>query len=190
MPRQLKRLILGIFAGLLFAPLAASAQVVDAPARFTAAAVDLNRGAAGTLEFVVNRWSSDADRDRLLQVMFDQGPEKLLDALKDMPRMGYIRTPGRVGWDIRFAHHVAEPDGGEKILIITDRQMSFREVANRPRSFDYPFTVIEVRLDRSGDDGDGKAMIATRIFGDRDKREMTLENFDISPVTLTKVKKS
>lgn len=189
MRRKFNALIFGILGGVLFVPLAAAAQVVDAPARFTASAVDLNRGAAGTLEFIVNRWSSDADRDRLLQVMFDQGPDKLLDALKDMPRMGYIRTPGSVGWDIRFAHHVAEPDGGEKIMIITDRHMSFREVANRPRSFDYPFTVIEVQLQKSGD-GDGKAMIATRIFGDKDKQEMTLENFDISPVMLTKVKKS
>ena len=186
-----KRLSLGILGGLLLAglPVAASAQVVDAPARFTAAAVDLNRGAAGTLEFTVNRWSSDADRDRLLQVMFDQGPEKLLDALKDMPRMGYIRTPGRVGWEIRFAHHVADPDGGERIMIITDRPMGFREVAGRPRSFDYPFTVIEVTLQKGGE-GEGKAMVATRIFGDRDTRQMTLENFDISPVMLTKVKKS
>jgi hypothetical protein len=189
MPRMFGRISMGILAGLLFTPLAASAQVVDAPARFTAAAVDMNRGTAGTLEFVVNRWSSDADRDRLWQVMFDQGPEKLLDALKDMPRMGYIRTPGRVGWDIRFAHHIAEPDGGERIMIVTDRHMSFREVANRPRSFDYPFTVIEVRLQKSGD-GDGKAMVATRIYGDKDTRVMTLENFDIQPVTLTKVKKS
>ena len=189
MPRNFGRLTLGLIAGLLLTPLAASAQVVDAPARFTAAAVDLNRGAAGTLEFVVNRWSSDADRDRLLQVMFDQGPEKLLDALKDMPRMGYIRTPGSVGWDIRFAHHVAAPDGGERIFIVTDRHMSFREVANRPRSYDYPFTVIEVTLQKDGD-GQGKAMVATRIFGDKDKRVMTLENFDISPVMLTKVKKS
>ena len=191
MPRMFKRLSLGFVGGLLLAsaPVAASAQVVDAPARFTAAAVDLNRGTAGTLEFVVNRWSSDADRDRLLQVMVDQGPEPLLDALKDLPRLGYIRTPGRVGWDIRFAHHVAAPDGGERIMIITERQMGFREVANRPRSFDYPFTVIEVTLQKGGQ-GDGKAMIATRIFGDKDTKVMTLENFDISPVLLTKVKKS
>ena len=44
---------------LLLAPLAASPQIDDSPARFTAAAVDMNRGAAGTVEFVVNRWSSE-----------------------------------------------------------------------------------------------------------------------------------
>jgi hypothetical protein len=171
---------------LLLAPLAASPQIEDSPARFTAAAVDMNRAAAGTVEFVVNRWSSDADRDRLMTVMFDKGPEKLLDALQKMPRMGYIRRPGSIGWDIRFARHMPAPDGGERIILVTDRRMSFREVANRHRSFDYPFTVIEMRLQKNGE-GEGKVSVATRIIADKANRVVTLENYDIQPVMLTKV---
>ena len=171
---------------LLLAPLAASPQIEDTPARFTAAAVDMNRGAAGTVELIVNRWSSDADRDRLMAVMFDEGPEKLLDALQEMPRMGYIRTPGRIGWDIRFARHMPAPDGGERIVLVTDRRMSFREVANRHRSVDYPFTVIELRLQKNGE-GEGKLSVATRIIADKANKVVTLENYDIQPVMLTKV---
>src|SRR5687767_997197 len=119
MPRMFERMALTVVAGsfLLFAPLAASPQIEDSPARFTAAAVDMNRGAAGTVEFVVNRWSSDADRDRLTTVMFDKGPEKLLEALQRLPRLGYIRTPGTVGWDIRFAHQIPAKDGGERVVL-------------------------------------------------------------------------
>jgi len=171
---------------LLLAPLAASPQMDDSPARFTAAAVDLNRGAAGTVEFVVNRWSSDADRDRLMTVMFDEGPAKLLDALQDMPRMGYIRAPGSIGWDVRFARHMPAPDGGERIVLVTDRRMGFREVANRHRSVDYPFTVIELRLQKNGE-GEGKVSVATRIIADKANKVVTLENYDIQPVMLTKV---
>ena len=108
MPRMFGRItsMVGAALVLLLAPLAAAPQIEDSPARFTAAAVDMNRGAAGTVEFVVNRWSSDADRDRLTTVMFEKGPGKLLDALQEMPRMGYIRRPGSIGWDIRFARHI------------------------------------------------------------------------------------
>jgi hypothetical protein len=178
--------MIGVALVLLFAPLAASPQIEDTPARFTAAAVDLNRGASGTVEFIINRWSSDADRDRLMAVMFDKGPEKLLDALQEMPRMGYIRTPGSIGWDVRFARHMPAPDGGERIVLVTDRRMGFREIANRHRSVDYPFTVIELRLQKNGE-GEGKVSVATRIIADKANKVVTLENYDIQPVMLTKV---
>ena len=188
MPRMFGRMTSMVVAALvlLLAPLAASPQIEDTPARFTAAAVDMNRGAAGQLEFVVNRWSSDADRDRLMTVMFDKGPEKLLDALQEMPRMGYIRRPGNIGWDIRFARHMALPDGGERIILVTDRRMGFREIANRHRTVDYPFTVIEMRLQKNGE-GEGKVSVATRIIADKANKVVTLENYDIQPVMLTKV---
>ena len=188
MPRMFGHMtsIVGAALVLLMAPLAASPQIEDSPARFTAAAVDMNRGAAGTVEFVVNRWSSDADRDRLMTVMFDKGPEKLLDALQAMPRMGYIRAPGSIGWDIRFARHMPAPDGGERIVLVTDRRMGFREVANRHRSVDYPFTVIELRLQKNGE-GEGKVSVATRIIADKANKVVTLENYEIQPVLLTKV---
>ena len=171
---------------LLFAPLAASPQIEDAPARFAAFAVNMNRGSAGSVELVINRWSSDADRDRLMGVMFDKGQERLLQELQKMPRMGYIRTPGSIGWDIHFAAHVPAKDGGERIVLVTDRHMGFREVANRNRTVDYPFTIIELNVPKSGD-GDGKITVATRIIPDSGGRIVTLENYDIQPVLLTKV---
>ena len=190
MARMFGRRTLMVFAGslLLLAPVAASAQIDDSPARFVASAVDMNRGAAGTVEFVVNRWSSDADRDRLIAVMFDKGPDKLLDALQEMPRIGFIRTPGSLGLDIRFARHVPDADGGERVLIVTDRRMGFREVANRSRTVDYPFTVIELRMQKSGT-GEGQASVATRIIPDKRNNLITLENYEIQPVLLTSVKR-
>ena len=191
MPRVFGRLALTVVAGsvLLFAPLAASPQVEDAPARFTAAAVNMNRGVAGTVDIVVNRWSSDADCDRLMNVMFDKGPGRLLDALQRMPRMGYLRTPGSIGWDIQFARHMPAKDGGERIILVTDRRMSFREVANRHRSVDYPFTVIELLVQPNGD-GDGKITVATKISADKHSNVVVLENYEIQPVLLTKVTRS
>jgi hypothetical protein len=182
------RLVLTVVAGsvLLFAPLAASPQVEDTPARFTAAAVNMNRGVAGTVDILVNRWSSDADRDRLMSVMFDKGPERLLDALQRMPRMGYLRTPGSIGWDIQFARHMPAKDGAERIVLVTDRRMTFREVANRHRSVDYPFTVIELLVQPDGA-GEGKITVATKISADKHSNVVVLENYEIQPVLLTKV---
>jgi hypothetical protein len=183
MPRLLRSFI--PLSAALIATAALSAQTTE---RFTAAAINMNAGAAGNIEIVVNRYSTDAERDRLMRVMMDRGPEKLLDTLQDMPRVGYFRSNSSLGWDIHFARKVPGADGGERIVLVTDRRIDFWEAANRPRSIDYPFTVIELRLNRDGE-GEGKISVATRIIADKEANIVTLENFDTQPVMLTHVKR-
>ena len=168
--------------------IAAHAQTNGVGERFIANAVNMNRGAAGNIEIVVERWSTDANRDKLMKVMMDKGPDKLLDVLQDMPRMGYFRAPGQVGIDIHFARRIPQPEGGERVVLVTDRRIGFWEAANQPRSIDYPFTVIELRLNRDGE-GEGKMSLATKIIADKDNNIVTLENYDIQPVMLNNVKR-
>ena len=80
------------------------------------------------------------------------------------------------------------PDGGERVVLVTDRRIGFWEAANQPRSIDYPFTVIELRLNRDGE-GEGKMSIATKIIADKENNIVTLENFETQPVRLTNVKR-
>lgn len=164
-----------------------SAQTTGAPVRFTAAAFNLDRGAAGNVEIVINRWSTDAERDRLMKIAFERGPDKLLDTLQDLPRAGYLRTPDSIGWDIHFARRLPGDDGGERIVAVTDRRIGFWEATNRPRSIDYPFTVIELHLNRDGE-GEGKLSLATKIIADKENNIITLENYAMQPVMLTNVR--
>ena len=53
----------------------------------------------------------------------------------------------RLGTDIRYAMNFAGEDGGRRIVIITPRVIGFREQVNQPRTFDYPFTLFEMRFD-------------------------------------------
>ena len=167
---------------------AALAQTNGQPERFIANAINMNRGASGNVEIVVNRWSTDSQRDTLMSTLMSKGPDKLLDKLQDMPRMGYIRTPDSIGWDIHFARRTPQPEGGERVVLVTDRRIGFWEAANQPRSIDYPFTVIELRLNKDGE-GEGKMSIATKIIADKENNIVTLENYETSPVMLTNVKR-
>jgi hypothetical protein len=173
-------------AGTSVIGISSSAQTMGTPERYIANAVNMNRGASGTIEIAVDRWSSDKDRDRLMSVLLDKGPDKLLDVLQDMPRMGYFRAPGNLGIDIHFARRVPNPDGGERVVLVTDRRIGFWEAAHQPRSIDYPFTVIELRMNRDGE-GEGKLSLATKIIPDKENNIVTLENYDIQPVLLTNV---
>ncbi len=168
--------------------LTASAQTMGTPERFTASAIDINTGRAGNIDITVERWSSDAQRDALVSVMLSKGPEKLLDAMQDMPRMGHFGAPGNLSWDIHFARRTPLPEGGERVTLITDRRIGFWEAANQPRSIDYPFTVIELRLNADGE-GEGKMSIATKVIHDKENNMITLENYETQPVRLTNVKR-
>jgi hypothetical protein len=181
----------GIMLGAVL--LAASSLVgASAPAeRYTAFAVNLGspgRAAAGQVEFVIERWSTDAERDRLMTTLFDKGPEKLLETLQDLPRVGYFRTPNSIGYDIHFARKRPGDDGGDVITLATDRYINFWEAANRPRTIDYPFTVVEIRIGANGE-GEGKMSLATKITGNKEGKMITLENYQSQPVLLNKVKK-
>jgi hypothetical protein len=190
MPGPFRRLALVTFGAVAFTTfsLVAQAQTMGSPERYTANAVNMNVSAAGQIEIAVDRWSSDADRDKLMSIMMDKGPDKLLDALQDMPRMGYFRVPGQLGIDVHFARKVPLPEGGERVVLVTDRRIGFWEAANQPRSIDYPFTVIELRLNKDGE-GEGKMSLATKIIADKEHNIVTLENYDIQPVMLNNVRR-
>ncbi len=180
-----------VAAALVLTTIMSGAQTHGTPERFTAVAVNFDSpggGATGTVEFVVNRWSTDAERDKLMTALMEKGPEKLLDVLQSNPRVGYIRTPNSVGYDLRYARRVPGEDGGERISLVTDRPIAFWEASARPRSVDYPFTVIELRMGPDGK-GEGKLSIATKITADSDHKTIFLENYAIQPVLLQNVRR-
>src|SRR5262245_41818523 len=97
------------------------AQSNQPPARYQAVAMDLERGGAVQLVLMVNRWSSQAEYDRLMKVMFDKGTDSLLQELKRSPRVGYMQTPPELSWPIYLAQRTPGEDGGQRVFLLTDR---------------------------------------------------------------------
>ena len=190
MPRPLRyaTLAVAVISSTAILTLVTSAQTMGSPERFSATAMNINNGSAGNIDITVNRWSTDKERDTLMAVAAEKGPDKLLDALQDLPPVGHFGAPGNLSWDIHFARRMPLPAGGERGVLVTDRRIGFWEAANQPRSINYPFTFIEVRLNRDGV-GEGKMSIATKVIYDKAENMLTLENFQTSPVQLTNVKR-
>lgn len=176
-----------IVAGLLALLTGAlAAQSHDGPVRYRALAVNMGspvRWSSLNVEMVVNRWSTDAERDRLVSVLLEKGADELLDVLQDMPRVGYIRTPDSIGYDLKFARRAPLDDGGERVMLATDRYIGFWEAANRPRTVDYPFTVIELRIRPDGE-GEGKMSLFTKLIVEKKTKTVILEDYGIQPVLL------
>jgi hypothetical protein len=174
--------------------LAVGTLVVKAAAleRYVALAVNLGGTpgptGAGTVEITIDNWSTDAQRDQLMKALIEKGPEKLLDTLQKMPRVGSIRTPNSIGYDLHYARKMPMEEGGDQIILATDRYIGFWEAANRPRTVDYPFTLIEMRVGKDGV-GEGKMSLFTKIMYDKKKNQIVLEDYGSQPVLLTQVKR-
>ena len=165
----------------------ALAQTNGQPERFTANAVSLSPQ-YGTgqqvVEINVNRWSPASDRDTLIAALM-KSPDELLKQLQKMRPVGTIRTPDSIGYDLHYAQQTPLPEGGRSIVIATDRPIGFWEATNRPRSIDYPFTVIQMSLDRNGM-GSGTMSYATRITTKNNIIE--LEDFATQPIMLNNIR--
>ena len=173
---------------------ALGAQVPDkplpVPLHLTAFAVNMSNigtGANSVVDIAIERWSTEEERQKLMTTFIERGPEKLLEALQDMKRVGYIRLPTTIGYDLHFARQVPLPEGGNRIIVATDRRIGFAEAANRPRSIDYPFTLIEIRLKPDGT-GEGKLSLATKITMNKRDKVVELENYASEPIRLQNVK--
>jgi hypothetical protein len=164
-----------------------TAQTLGQPEHFTATYVDMNTSRTGPVEMDVRRWSTASERQELVQTLFKQGSDKLLDRLRDMHSVGRIYTPGSIGYDLRYASQRKLPDGGREIILATDRPMSFWEVANSPRSVQYPFTWVQFQMKGDGT-GEGKLAVAARIVGEEADRLIEVEDFATYPIRLQNIR--
>jgi hypothetical protein len=146
------------------------------------------RARAGTLDIVIERWSTDEEVKLLTDTLIEKDSSALLNTLQKIkPRVGYIRTPTSLGWDIHFAREAPYGDGGRRVTIATDRPMSFWELRARPRSVDYEFTLAEIRLGKDGK-GEGKLVPAAKVRYNNETRTMEIEEYGTEPVRLTEVR--
>jgi len=181
---------------LLLSTASISAEVV-LPIRIRTFAVNMGNnftGANGILQIVIDQWSTAQERAALLQTV-PKGQDDLLKAVQKSPVKGRINIPGwagpdpqnyRLGWDLHYAWREALPDGGDRIVVATDRQMSFRETANNPRTTDYPFILIQMEIKKDGT-GQGMMVPFTQITFDKKKNAMVIENFGVGGVRLNNI---
>jgi hypothetical protein len=176
--------------GLAAALLPSTGIAQNVKEQFTGFAINMNSGPrTATVDFTIERWSTDAEREQLLAILKESKDpnDKLLTALQKMPRVGFIRTSQSLGWDLHYAHESPLPEGGRRIVLATDRPIGFREARNQPRSFDYHFTIVEVHLDKDNR-GSGKILAGTKIYVDKNNN-VVLENYGQQPIRFNEIKK-
>ena len=91
----------------------------------------------------------------------ETGGAEIDDGLTGLPTVGVVwREGSAVGHSIKYAHEQTAPDGRRRITVVTDKPLdaySFRawEFPGVSEGAALPYTVIELLLDASGDNGSG-----------------------------------
>jgi hypothetical protein len=186
--RTLSRIIITAGAIVLAAGVASAAKPVE---QLTAFAVDMSnmagRTRTGTVDIIIDRWSTDAERDRLVAALREGGPDALLKALQKADDLGRIRSTGSVGYPLRFAREIPISTGGRRIILATDRPISFFELTNQPRTTEYPFLIVDIRMSAKGE-GEGKLLPLAKVTMNED-HVIEVENYASEPVRLSSVRK-
>ena len=103
----------------------------------------------------------------------------LAQAIGRAPTIGYLWTADVTGYSIKYAYRAPLPDGGERVILATDRRLGTHTAAWQPTASnltDYEFTVIEIRFNAKGV-GEGKTSLTTKVIVDNEAKTVALENY-------------
>ena len=119
-------------------------------------------------------------------------PESALaKALNETTTVGYLWSSEMAGYALRYAGKIDNPDGSQKIVLITQRRLgavnsrwnpTFEGAANT-----YEFSVIELRLNAKGE-GEGRVSLVGKVAPDASAKIVTLESYDALPAVFHNVR--
>jgi hypothetical protein len=172
--------------------LAAQAQAPAKIETFSGTTVNLNPGSGEELRINVFKWATNTERDALVAIV-KKDESGIAAALEKSPTVGIIWGSWPYGYSVRYAQRVQTADGGERIILITERPLGSRGRAPwKPAAGvtvpDYAFTLIELRLNKAGR-GEGKMSLAAKVIADANGETLTLENYAAAPVLITNVRR-
>ena len=178
-----RRTVCALVAGLAGLALTMAQPAAIQGVRFTATATG-PAGELGPVEIVINRFSTVIEKNRIMDAFTERGSTGLQEALQQAPSIGRLAAPGDQGFDLRYAAESRGENGDRHVVIASDQGMPFFEAADRPRSSEYPFTLVQLRIDKNGQ-GRGVASAYSNIGVDKPQGSLVLENLDDQPVMLT-----
>jgi hypothetical protein len=146
-----------------------------------------------TLQINITRWTTDEEREKLFAVLIEKGQEGLVNALQKSEETGFVRVTGRTmgrnpfpSERLRYSRQLDLGEGKRRIVLATDRYISFYEARNQPRWRDYDMSLLVMDVDAEGN-GEGQLAMGVQVSVDTEKKTLVVENFGTEPVRLTKI---
>ena len=159
----MKKIVLGVsllmlIAGTLSVTILSELKAQQKRESYAAVIVGTGGGIGGrtlNLNINIDQYTTDQQIQEYLTLLKEEGQDGLRKKLEKV-KVGRIAPVATTGTDLSVAR-VFETQEGKIIRLVTPRPVSFLEAWRSGRSRDYPFTIMEIRLDREGK-GEGSIM--------------------------------
>jgi hypothetical protein len=122
-------------------------ETIDA----TAMGTSTQMGKVVSVKVIIYEYSTDEDRQILLEAFKKGQNQGLVNALTRMKSVGRIAITGTVGYDLSYIRLVPTPTG-RKIRFVTNRLLRFGEVYYNTQTTAYNLTAGEVEINDSDKD--------------------------------------
>ena len=180
-----------ILALALFTPNAiAKDKKAKALEAYSGHAINTNPGSVRSTNFVnleIHRWTTDEERQGLAEILAEKGSEAMVKSMRDdAESVGWVRLPGTVAYDLKYAREVQTADG-RQIVLATDRPVGMRELWQNARTLDYGATIIEFVMPADGKPGEGSIIVGAELKLEDDGK-LTIETASLNPVRFNDVK--
>jgi hypothetical protein len=104
----------------------------------------------------------------------------------DKERVGWVRLPGSVAYDLKYARAI-QTEEGRQIILATDRPISMRELTFNARTLDYGLTIIEFVMPTDGKPGEGTIIVGAELALE-DSGKLNIETASMNPLRFQSVK--
>jgi hypothetical protein len=166
----------------------ATQEQLGLPSQYSATAFGQAGGTAGKsfgLTIYVTDTTDDEQVKQLAAVLMQKGQDGLVKALGDVKDKGRVAPTGSVGTGVRIVRIRPGKDGGQHIVLVTDRPISFPELYNGTRSTQYKLGIVVLDVDK---DGKGTGTFAPLVKVKFNKnQQLEIENYGQKPFRLANV---
>ena len=129
--------------------------------------------------------TGDGEIQELAATLKHKGQDGLVSALEDIKDKGRFAPTGSVGTGMRIVRIHPTKDGGQHIVLATDRPISFPELYNSTRSTNYKIGIVVLEVDKDGK-GTGKFAPLCKVKFNKNG-ELEIENYGQKPFRLANV---
>jgi hypothetical protein len=164
--------------------------------------LNISRAASDLADIRISRWSTDAERDALVDVLADGGNTALAAALTGHEEVGWFQFDPRGGGGpgrnprratLRYAREFGD-DQVKEITLVTNHFIGYSQdprAADGSKLKDYPISLVMLKLERS-DNGEwkgvGRVFVGAKIRFDAANRKFVIDEFPNDPVFLKDVR--
>ena len=155
--------------------------------RFQADSMDLDSGRAEIAEIGIMEWSTEAERQALIQAFNDGGNQGAYKYLTKQDEKAFVSFPNTMGYQMRYAFQF-NSDGKRQIVMATDRPIGMGEVMRDTDSQRDSISLVTLELDPDTNEGTGEMVFGAEFKVNKKTGQLEIETMSMNPTKLTNVK--